>query len=587
MIHLALPDILVFVSYMTLTIGIGLYFAKKASRSTEDYFLAGRSLPWWFAGISMVATSFATDAPLAATRLIREEGIAGFWYPTSWLFADLVTLYFFSRLWRRAQVATDVEITELRYNGKPAEYLRLISGLFNAIPFNCIIIGWVTLAMVKILEVSLGLPKEIVVPILVTVTVTYTCLSGMWGAAMNHLLQYSTATIGALALAWFSINKVGGMPNLVAKLSSMPEFGVAKFNFFPTLMGGQALTLFLVIMAVQWWAQKNVTGGGQLSLHMFACKDEKHSFLAVFLFSFLHYVIRPWPWMVVGLCSLVLFPHVGDNEAAYPMMFSLLPVGLKGLVITSLTAAYMSTLETHLNWGSSYLITDVYRRFIKKDGTAKHYVFASRMAMLALSVIVMIVVFNMGSIVGAWKYLATLTAGVGPVFILRWYWHRINAWSEISALLASGFFATVFSLIPFFAPDQMYGIRLLLTLGLTTITWLTTTYFTAPTEEKVLLNFYRRVRPASFGWGPIAKISGTPKNTQNLAGDLLAFVSCAIFLLSSFFAIGKYILGATNEGHLALFLALISGLYVFYDLQKRLDLKLEMRTNDSLNKELA
>ncbi len=334
MINLQWPDYLVIASYLALTVGIGLYYAKKASGSTEDYFLAGRSLPWWFAGISMVATSFATDAPLAATRLVREEGIAGFWYPTSWLLADLTCLYFFSRMWRRAQITTDVEITELRYSGKPAEYLRLISGLFNGIAFNCIIIGWVTLAMVKILEVSLGLPKEIVVPVLMAVTLTYTCLSGLWGAVMTDFLQYGTATLGAIVLAYISLDKVGGMPVVVQKLSADPSFGVEKFNFFPSMMGGQALTLFFVVMAVQWWAQKNVTGGGQLSQRMFACKSEKDSFLAVFWFAFLHYVVRPWPWMVVGLCSIIMFPNVADNEAAYPMMFSVLPVGLKGLVVT-------------------------------------------------------------------------------------------------------------------------------------------------------------------------------------------------------------------------------------------------------------
>ncbi|MBI4042569.1 MAG: Na+:solute symporter [Deltaproteobacteria bacterium] len=571
MVQLAFLDWVVIAGYCALSMWIGIYFSKKAGQSVDEFFLSGRSLSWWLAGTSMVATSFATDAPLAATRLVREQGLAGLWFPLSWIFADLLTLYFFARLWRRATVTTDAEISEIRYSGKSAALLRLFNGLYSSIPLNCIIMGWVTLAMVKILQVSLDWPKEYVVPLLVGFTAIYTIASGLWGVIYTDLIQFIIATAGAILLAIYSVIHIGGVSAMKEKVIALPGFSPEVFNFWPSFgAGGSLLTFFIVVMAVQWWAQKNVAGGGQLTQRMFACKNEKHSMLSVLWFSFAHYVLRPWPWMIVALASLVLWPQMADNEAAYPrMIMQIMPVGLRGVLIASLMAAFMSTLSTHLDWGASYLIVDVYKRFIKKNGSERHYVFMSRMAMALLTIVAGITAFYMDSIVSAWKFLATLTAGVGPVFILRWYWWRINAWSEIAALAASGVFSTLFMFIPALSADADYPTRLLLVLSLTTASWLIATFLTQPEDEKTLVNFYRLVRPAQTGWKHIALRSGVRASDDNLFQDISAYLMAAIFMLSSLFAIGKWLLGFYLEGLILSALTLVSGAYVWLDMKKR------------------
>ena len=571
--ELAFLDWIFIFGYIIFALFVGIFFVEKASGSTEDFFLSGRSLPWWLAGTSMVATSFATDAPLAATKLVREQGLAGLWFPLSWVFADLLTLYFFARMWRRANVTTDAEVCELRYSGPSASFLRVFSGLYSAIPMNCIIMGWVTLAMVKILDVSLGWPKEYVIPVLITLTVLYAVLSGLWGVVVTDLVQFAIATIGAISLCIISVKKVGGVTKLKEQVLALPGFSEKTFNFFPDLStSAQAVTFFLVVIGVQWWAQKNVAGGGQLTQRMFACKDEKHSMMAVLWFSFCHYVIRPWPWMIVALCSLVLFPQLADNEVAYPkMIMELLPTGLRGIMIASLIAAFMSTIDTHLNWGASYLVIDVYKRYFNPQAKPKHYVAVSRLAMILLALISGLVAFYMESIVGAWKFLATMTAGVGPVYILRWYWWRINAYSEITALLASGIFSSTLTLLPVIGEDHMYPQRLVMVLILTTVSWLVVTFLTPPTDQKTLMKFYLKVRPPVLGWYQTALASKEDivSQDQTLARDLIAYMAAALFIVSSLFGIGKLALGFPIQGVAFLAFSLVVGRFIIQDIKKR------------------
>ncbi len=543
-------DWTIIIAFSAISLAIGVYYTKKASKDIGEYFLSGRSLSWWLAGISMVATSFATDSPLITASLVRKFGLAGGWYWLSFACADVLCLVMFSKLWRRANVMTDAEVTEIRYSGKSATSLRIFSAFYAALPVNCVIMGWVILAMVKILEYTVGWPKEIVIPVLMVLTAFYTLMSGMWGAVMTDLFQFVFAMIGCIAMSVFAIQKVGGVAEMKTKLlATHPHV----FDMFPSFGPGEiTLFTFIVYMAIQWWAQRGVGGGGQITQRMFSTKDEKNSTLSVFFFVLAHYSARVWPWILVGLVSLIVYPDLTDHESAYPrFMAEFLPNGLYGLMVAAMFAAFMSTITTHLNWGSSYLIVDFYQRLIKKNGTDKHYVFASRVALVILLIIGSIVALNLNSIETAWKFLFAFSAGVGPVYVLRWYWHRVNAWSEMSALFASGVIATALTAMPDFLPgkgiEDNYCLKLIITLILTTAVWLIVTYMTKPVDMNVLKEFYLRVRPAGPGWKPvIAEIEReTGKKVEikeKLPAEILAFFLGITMIYSSYIAIGKFIL---------------------------------------------
>ena len=463
-------DWAIVVAYCVVALGIGLLLARRAGRSMADFLLSGRSLPWWLAGTSMVATTFAADTPLAITGIVRRSGISGNWFWWNLVMSSMLWAFLYARLWRRTGLLTDVEFMELRYSGRPAAFLRAFKAGYSAILVNCIVMGWVILAMTKIGTVALGLsdvgavtipivglevaPDMLLTFVLIALALVYSVLSGMWGVVITDFIQFGMAMFGAIALAVIAVKHIGGIANIAPMLAASgaaPE-GVLRFSPQPgagTSASELAMITFGVYFGVQWWAFRNADGGEYIGLRAMACRDDKHARLAILWFAFAHYVLRPWPWILVALVSIIVYPNLADPELGYPkMMIDFLPIGLRGMMVASLLAAFMSTIDTHLHWGASYLANDIYKRFIRPGASEKHYVLAARVAMLVMAAFAVLASSMMDSIEWAWKFLIAIGAGVGLVYLLRWYWWRINAWSEISAMLFSFVLATVL----FFSP---------------------------------------------------------------------------------------------------------------------------------------
>ena len=563
--------------YFVLALGIGLYFSRKAGGDIVEYFTSGRSLPWWLAGTSMVATTFAADTPLAVTELVANHGIAGNWLWWNMLMSGLLTVFLFARLWRRAEVLTDVEFTEIRYSGKPAAILRGFRALYLAIPINLIILGWVTLAMVKIIELSIGVDKWVAVGICVLVTLLYSGLSGLWGVVVTDFLQFIIAMVGSIALAFFAVDAVGGIEGL--KTGLIAQYGADHqiLNFTPEIGSvWMPLTAFFVYLAVNWWAAwypgAEPGGGGYIAQRMFATKNERHSLLATLWFNIAHYALRPWPWVLVALTSLVLFPTVEDKQTGYILvMLNYLPTGFKGLMLASFAAAFMSTVSTQLNWGSSYLINDFYKRFVKTDASEKHYVMAARVSTVFLVIAGALVTSQMETIAGAWKFLLAIGAGTGSVYILRWFWWRINAWSEISAMLASLVVSIVLQSVLGMDTNDAHGFAMvmLITVGISTVTWLTVTFLTAPETDETLIKFYRKTRPGGSMWKPIAAKAPDVKADTGLGRDLLDWLAGIIMIYAALFGFGKFLLGETLIGLGLLLVAVLGFAFIMWDLNAR------------------
>ena len=563
--------------YFVLALGVGLYFSRRAGGNIVEYFTSGRSLPWWLAGTSMVATTFAADTPLAVTQLVADHGIAGNWLWWNMVMSGLLTVFLFARLWRRAEVLTDVELTELRYSGESAAILRGFRALYLAIPINLIIFGWVTLAMVKIIELTVGVDKWVAVGLCVLVTLVYSGLSGLWGVVMTDFLQFIIAMVGSLALAFFAIDAVGGIGGLQEGLVRIygPENDV--LSFIPDIGSvWMPVTAFLVYLAVNWWAAwypgAEPGGGGYIAQRMFSTQDERHSLLATLWFNIAHYALRPWPWILVALASLVLYPDIEDKQTGYILvMLDHLPIGFKGLMLASFAAAFMSTVSTQLNWGSSYLINDFYKRFIRKDASPQHYVMAARWATVGLVLAGALVTSQMQTIAGAWKFLLALGAGTGAVYILRWFWWRINAWSEISAMIAS-FVVSLFLQLGLgmdTGDAAVFARVMLMTVAASTVVWLTVTFLTAPESEETLLRFYRKVRPGGAGWKPLAAKAPEVQTDRGLGRDLLDWAAGITLIYAALFGTGKLILGETLLGQLFLALAGICFWFIMWDLKRR------------------
>ena len=563
--------------YFVLALGVGLYFSRRAGSNIVEYFTSGRSLPWWLAGTSMVATTFAADTPLAVTQLVADHGIAGNWLWWNMVMSGLLTVFLFARLWRRAEVLTDVELTELRYSGESAAILRGFRALYLAIPINLIVFGWVTLAMVKIIELTVGVDKWVAVGLCVLVTLVYSGLSGLWGVVMTDFLQFIIAMVGSLALAFFAIDAVGGIGGLQEGLVRIygPENDV--LSFIPDIGSvWMPVTAFLVYLAVNWWAAwypgAEPGGGGYIAQRMFSTQDERHSLLATLWFNIAHYALRPWPWILVALASLVLYPDIEDKQTGYILvMLDHLPIGFKGLMLASFAAAFMSTVSTQLNWGSSYLINDFYKRFIRKDASPQHYVMAARWATVGLVLAGALVTSQMQTIAGAWKFLLALGAGTGAVYILRWFWWRINAWSEISAMIAS-FVVSLFLQLGLgmdTGDAAVFARVMLLTVAASTVVWLTVTFLTAPESEETLLRFYRKVRPGGAGWKPLADKAPEVQTDRGLGRDLLDWAAGITLIYAALFGTGKLILGETLLGQLFLALAGICFWFIMWDLKRR------------------
>jgi Na+/proline symporter len=546
-------DWAIIIAYFLLNVAIGFWYRRSAGRSVSDFFVSGRSAPWWLAGTSMVATTFAADTPLAVTGMVAQGGIAGNWLWWNFIFSGMLTVFLYSRLWRRIGVVTDVEFAELRYAGRPAAFLRGFRALYLAVPINCIVMGWVNLAMVKVLMLLLGVEKVhaiVLVLGLTALTCTVSALSGLRGVLIADLVQFVLMMGMSLALAVFAIRGVGGIDGLKAGLLEARPDGSA-LSFFPGLDSPwmPALTFF-VYLAVNWWATwypgAEPGGGGFIAQRMLSTQDEGHAFRATLWFNVAHYALRPWPWILVGLVSLVAFPGLEDVESGYVLaIVEFLPPYLRGLMVAGIMAAFMSTISTELNWGASYLINDFYQRFIRPDASEAHLVRVSRLLTIVLAILSGVITFYMDSIAGAWKLLLATGAGTGGVLILRWFWWRINAWSEVAAMAAAFVVSLTLQMgLGYNTDDPLdFAWVILVTVGLTTVAWVATTLLTAPEPQDTLVAFYRLARPYRALWRPIAKLAPEVRASSGAGRDFLNWGTGCGLVFGAVFGVGKAVLG--------------------------------------------
>jgi Na+/proline symporter len=585
-VKLSVLDWSVIAAYFLFNLGIGIYYARRARGSTTDFFLSGRDVPWWLAGTSMVATTFAADTPLAVTGFVAKNGIAGNWLWWNFVMSGMLTVFLYARLWRRAGVMTDIEFAELRYSGKPAAFLRGFRALYLGLPINCIIMGWVNLAMVKILQTTLGLDKRGAVTVVVGIlifTAFYTTISGLWGVLVTDLFQFVLKMGMVIVLAVLAVHAVGGMDALKTKITALDlasgESG-SRLAFFPDYnsVWMPAITLF-TYLAVNWWASwypgAEPGGGGYVAQRIFSAKDERHGLLATLWFNIAHYALRPWPWILTALASLILYPELTDKETGYirtlmdPNVF---PMYLRGFMLAAFAAAYMSTIGTQLNWGASYVINDFYRRFIKQEGSERHYVVASQLVTVMLMIVSLVVTFYLESIGAAWKLLLVTGAGTGTVLLLRWFWWRVNAWSEVSAMITAAACSMFLQLYVKWDSDRPkeFAFLMLITVGVTTIVWLTVTMLTSAEPIEKLVSFYRKVQPEGPGWKRIAAAAGVAR--ENVSGGLAIqfanwLLGC-VLIYAFLFGIGYVIFGEMLKATGFLLAGVIAGSLILRNLQR-------------------
>ncbi len=625
--QLTLLDISVVLLFFIIIFAIAAYYSKKAGEDTGEFFLSGRNMPWYIAGTAMVATTFAADTPLAVTELIAKNGIAGNWLWWNLAIGGMLTVFFFAKLWRRAKIMTDVEFVELRYSGKAAAALRGFRALYLGLFMNAIVMGWVHKAMEKIFRVTIpGIDAFLLVVIAASIIAVYASASGLLGTARTDSFQFVFAMIGCIILAVIVVQlpEIGGMVSLKNKLAPQlldffPHIGEVSVK---GITGGAlaiSVGAFFAHIGLQWWSSwypgADPGGGGYIAQRMMSAKDEKHSILATLWFTIAHYTIRPWPWIVVALAALVILPRSENTEVIrksnpvlykkvveaynnksllessdgtfhskefkemyenyentvdpgvmYPkLMLKYLPSGLLGLLIAVFLAAYMSTIASQLNWGTSYLINDFYRRFIKTDGSEKHYVLISRTGIIFMIVFSLLVTkYFLTTISGAWEFIINASAGMGAVLILRWYWWRINAWSEISAMIAP--------LIIYPVAKYHFGIESPLTLYPTvfgtTIVWLVVTYLTKPVEQKKLIKFYERTHPGGIGWKHIEKLTGGVKGDSGFGRLFIDWFLGIVVIYSFLFGLGKIIFAEYLWGTVILLIGFLAGFIIYSDLNK-------------------
>jgi SSS family solute:Na+ symporter len=559
------------VLYLGITLALGLYFRSRSGKSVDDYFVSGRNVSWWLAGTSMVATTFAADTPLVVTGLVYTQGIAGNWLWWAFLLSGMMTVFLFARLWRRSGLLTDVQFAEMRYSGKPAAFLRGFRAIYLGLLMNCLILGWVTKAMTSIVAVTLGVSDRnalaICVLFLIPFTGLYVALGGLWGVLWTDLFQFALKMAIVIGVAWYAVAAAGGMHSLLSRLAEMrtaagPGAGDAT-AFFPDFsrpFSQEGLWLlpvitFVVNIGLQWWAfwypGAEPGGGGYIAQRIFSAKDEKNGLLAVLWFNVAHYALRPWPWILTALAAVVLYPHLEHPETGYMLVVSQhVPPALRGIVIAGFMAAFMSTIATQLNWGASYLVSDFYRRFIKRDADDKHYVLISRLATVLLVIASAGISVLLSDIRSGWQVVLEVGAGTGGVYLLRWYWWRINAWSEISAM-ATAVIVTIWLrwTEPFSGTNPVVFAKTALTTTLfTTLVWLVVTYATKAEPEAVLLKFYRSVRPQITGWKPMARLAPEVPPTRDLGSNLLSWVLGCLMVYLALFGLGHLLIGPFWEG---------------------------------------
>ncbi|MFD2036252.1 sodium:solute symporter family protein [Belliella marina] len=579
-------DWIILISFFVVSLAIGLYTAKKASKSQEEYFNAGGSMSWWLLGISMVATTFSTDTPNLVTDIVRKNGVSGNWVWWSFLLTGMLTVFFFAKLWKRSGVLTDIEFYEMRYSGKIAAFLRGFRAIYLGVFFNVVIIASVSLAAIKIGGILLGISPLQTLLISGVVTVIYSSLGGLRGVVLTDFLQFGLSLGGAIAAAYVAVTHpaVGGMEKLLAhaevssRLNILPDFGNMEL----------AVMVFFIPLFIQWWSVwypgAEPGGGGYVVQRMLAAKNEKHAFSSVLLFNIVHYAIRPWPWIIVALCSIIVFPNLSDisaafpntaahiiqDDIAYPAMLSFLPVGLMGLVVTSLVAAYMSTLSTHLNWGASYVVNDFYKRFINPNSSQKTLVNVGRIATATIMVLGGFIALQLENALQSFSILLQIGAGTGLLYILRWYWWRINAASELTAMIVSFLVALYFSFVHqvYFEPLATH-IELVIGVAITTFSWVFVTFITKPTDQKVLVKFLNTTKVPGRGWARVRAKAMDDTGVvvdENLFGFQKAVFSFAIGVIAIYallIGIGKIVLGEVNFGYILILGSMIGFAFMY------------------------
>ncbi len=574
--HLGMIDWVVVVAYFAVSLTIGLYFSRRAGRNIEEFFVSGRALPWWIAGTSMVATTFAADTPLAVTGLVVKKGLAGNWLWWAFAVGGMLTVFLFARLWRRAEVLTDVELIELRYGGKLAAFLRGFRAVYLGLPINALIIAWVNFAMLKVLRIMLtgeSLRDWQLLTIMLVITGVYTMLSGLWGVAITDAIQFVLAMGGCIVLAVLAVRDVGGVEVLRTQIATVAEGGEHALRFVPDFSATSWLspTLFLSYILVMWWASwypgAEPGGGGYIVQRMASCKDERHSLLATLWFQVAHYCLRPWPWILVGFVALVKYPELRaatDAGVGFPqVMRDVLPEGLRGLLLTAFFAAYMSTLSTQVNWGASYLVNDLYKRFLVRSAPDRHYTLVSRAVSVLILICGAIATQFVESVDQAWRLLLALGGGTGAVFLLRWYWWRINAAAEIAAMIAAFVF---FIIIRFFVPKEgafaflaVDEYQTVVIAFATIAVWLIVMYMTPPESTKTLESFYRKVRPAGYGWQPVKRLApDVQDDTPIFFPSLLAALLGIVVIYTVLPATGALIFGQLGRAGVLLAIAAAS-----------------------------
>ncbi len=567
--NLTTPDIIIIISFFAISLLIGLLFKNKASKNLTEFFLGGRSLPWYIAGLSMVATTFAADTPLAVTELVNQNGISGNWLWWNFLIGGMLTTFFFAKLWRRSGILTEIEFIKLRYGeSKPAKFLRYFKALYLGLFVNTMILAWVNLALITILQVYFGIDRSETfkyVLIAMAIAAFYSSLSGLTGVAVTDALQFFIAIGGAIVLAIFVINSpdVGGMHNLMAKL---PE---GSLNFIPEISsmsdGAKVMTLgigsLLAYLGIQWWASwypgAEPGGGGYIAQRMMSTKTEKDSFLATLFFQIFHYVVRPWPWIIVALATVVLYPELGADEKRLGYIMAIkdyLPAGVQGLLITSIFAAYMSTISTHLNWGASYLINDFAIPVLK----IKKPVATSKLVTILIMIAGAYTTTFITSISGVWKFLLESGAGLGLVLILRWYWWRINVWAEIAAT----FSPFIYYFLSKFVLRMEFPEGYFFTVGLTTVTWVVVMLLSKPDEEKILTNFATKIKPGGF-WKKFYTY-----NNNHLKHNAINWIFSITGAYTLLFAIGKILFYQYTQAIILLAISFVSFAIMYFSLNK-------------------
>jgi len=542
-------DYIVIALYALVMAGFGILAKRREQKNLSDFFAGGKKMPWWLLGTSMVATTFAADTPLAVTGIVASEGIAGNWIWWNFVFSGMLTVFIYARLWKRADVVTDVEFIEKRYSGKPAAFLRGFRAIYLAFPINCIILGWVTVGMAKVLSVVTPFNEWTIILILYGLTALYIMVSGLWGVIVTDFIQFLIAMVGSIILAVLAVQHVGGLGALKDQLAVTYGDNHHFLEFIPMNNPELMLTTFLVWIGMMWWTSwypgMEPGGGGYVAQRMFSAKSEGHAVGGTLFFYFAHFVLRPWPWILVALVSLIVYPDLSDKELGYPkLMVEILPAGLFGLLVVAFLSAFVSTVSTHLNWGASYVVNDVYKRFIKpenqfrsSDEAGKHYVLMSRFATLFIMLCAVLVSWFFDNVKDGWEAILALGAGTGPVYLLRWFWWRINAWSEIAAMSGAAIGVILAGIIGIdgLAPTILF------TTAVSTVIWLTATFVTKPVNDVKLREFCLLVRPGGAGWKHY--MDGVEQTDEPLSKQLIkafsaAFLLCGLMFLMFFILLG-------------------------------------------------